>query len=380
MKKTSKYTELCLFLFLICLTICESSWGSAISKKHFGKLPDGRVVDIYTLTNQNGMKVQIMNFGAAITSVVVPDRDGHFADIALGFDNFNQYLCDNPYLGGIVGRYGNRIANGRFKIDGVEYVLNTNNNGQHLHGGIKGFDRVLWEARSFKNDNGVGVTLNYFSKDGEENYPGNVSATVTYTLNNKNEIKIDYLVTTDKATPVNLTQHGYWNLAGQGNGTILDHIMQINADSYIPTDSVAIPTGEITPVTGTPMDFTKPKAIGKNINDDFVQLKYGKGYDHNWVLNNDGNEIRFACSVYDPKSGRELKIYTTEPGMQFYSGNFLNGSIIGKDGKKYEYRSAMVLETQHFPDSPNHSNFPSTILQPGKPYISHTTYQFCTRN
>lgn len=376
-------------VLILILSVCYASFSqsclasvatSSIHQTEFGQMPDGRKVYQYTLSNKNGMKIKIMNFGAALTSVIVPDRKGSFADVTLGYNNFNKYLCENPYFGGIVGRFGNRIANGRFKIDGVEYVLNTNNNGQHLHGGIKGFDRVLWNSEQFRNKTGIGVKLTYSSKDGEENYPGNLNVTVSYTLTNNNEINIDYLAVTDKATPVNLTQHGYWNLSGQGNGDILKHIMHIDANSFLPTDSVAIPTGEIVSVINTPMDFIKSAAIGSRINQDDQQLKYGKGYDHNWVLNNDGNSIKFACSVYDPKSGRVLEVYTTEPGLQFYSGNFLDGSIIGKDKREYSYRSAIVLETQHFPDSPNHANFPSTILRPGQQYRSQTIYKFNTQN
>jgi aldose 1-epimerase len=351
----------------------------AVNKKPFGKTPDGQQVDVYTLTNKKGMRAEIMNYGAALISLIVPDRNGQFADIVPGYDSFEGYLKSNPYFGGIVGRFGNRIAKGKFTLDGVEYTLATNNNGNHLHGGKVGFDRVVWDARSFKTDESVGVKLNYLSKDGEEGYPGNLNVMVTYTLTNNNELKIDYDATTDKATPVNLTQHGYWNLAGAGNGDILSHMMMINADRFVPTDETAIPSGELRPVKGTPMDFTKPTAIGARINDADDQLKYGKGYDHNWVLNKTDNSMTLACRVYEPVGGRMMEIYTAEPGLQFYSGNFLDGTIIGKGGKVYNFRNAIVLETQHFPDSPNHPNFPSTILRPGEKYDTHTIIRFSAK-
>jgi aldose 1-epimerase len=353
--------------------------GFKVEKKIFGQTPCGQSVNLYTLTNAKGIKIGLMDFGAAIVSAIVPDSKGNFEDIALGYDNFNGYLCNNPYFGGIVGRFGNRIANGKFTIDGVEYVLNTNNNGQHLHGGIKGFDRVVWQSESFENEKGVGVKFSYLSKDGEENYPGNLNVTVCYTLTNENELKIDYTATTDKATPVNLTQHGYWNLAGAGNGDILSHEMMIDADKITPVDKNLIPTGELRDVKNTPFDFTEAKTIGERINADDPQLKFGKGYDHNWVLNKTDNSLTQACRVTEPVSGRVLVVYTTEPAMQFYSGNFLDGSIVGKGGKAYNFRNAIVLEPQHFPDSPNHPEFPNTILKPGETYKSQTVYEFKCR-
>jgi aldose 1-epimerase len=347
-----------------------------VKQEPFGTTPDGQKVDLYTLTNANGMQIKIMNYGAAITSVIVPDRNGKFEDIVPGYDNFDGYLKANPYFGGIVGRFGNRIAKGKFTLDGIEYTLAANNNGNHLHGGNIGFDKVVWNARPFKTGNSVGVKLDYLSKDGEEGYPGNLNVTVTYTLTNNRELKIDYTATTDKATPVNLTQHGYWNLAGAGNGDILSHVMMINADRFTPTDATSIPTGQLAPVKDTPMDFTKPTAIGFRINEVDEQLNYGKGYDHNWVLNKTDNAMTLACRVSEPTNGRVMEIYTSEPGLQFYSGNFLDGTIKGKYGKVYNYRDAIVLETQHFPDSPNHPNFPSTILRPGEKYDTHTIYRF----
>jgi len=349
-----------------------------VEKNLFGTTSQGRKVDLYTLTNANGMKVGIMNYGAAVTSIVVPDRKGNFADIVPGYDTFDGYLKANPYFGGIVGRFGNRIARGKFTLDAVQYSLATNNNVNHLHGGNKGFDKVLWKAKSFKRRDAAGVKLSYLSKDGEEGYPGNLNVTVTYTLTSSNELKLDYAATTDKATPVNLTQHGYYNLAGQGNGDILAHLMMINADRFTPIDDTLIPTGQLLPVKGTPMDFTMPTAIGARINDADDQLRFGKGYDHNWVLNKTDNSMTLACHVYEPTSGRVMEIYTTEPGLQFYSGNFLDGTIIGKSGKVYGFRSEFVLESQHFPDSPNQPNFPSTILRKGK-YDSHTIYRFSAK-
>jgi len=358
----------------------EKKVVTSVKQQPFGKTPNGRQVDRYILTNAKGMQVGIMNYGAAVISIVVPDRNGKFADIVVGYDKFDDYLkANNPYFGGIVGRFGNRIARGKFTLDGVEYTLVTNNNVNHLHGGKVGFDRVVWDAQPFEKGDLVGVKLNYLSKDGEEGYPGNLNVTVIYTLTNNNELKIDYSAVTDKATPINLTQHGYWNLAGAGNGDILSHMMMINADRFTPTDETSIPTGELRPVKGTPMDFIKPTAIGARINEVDDQLKYGKGYDHNWVLNKIDNSMALACRVYETTTGRMMEIYTTEPGLQFYSGNFLDGTIIGKSGKVYNFRNAIVLETQRFPDSPNHPNFPSTILRPGEKYDTHTMFRFSAK-
>lgn len=366
-------------LVVLCCSIAFAQNGFKLEKKNFGQTPCGQNVNLYTLTNANGIKIGLMDFGAALVSAVVPDSKGNFADIVLGYDNFNSYLCDNPYFGGIVGRFANRIANGKFTLDGTEYILNTNNNGQHLHGGIKGFDRVVWQSESFENEKGIGVKFSYISKDGEENYPGNLNVTVVYTLTNENELKIDYTATTDKPTPVNLTQHGYWNLAGAGSGDILKHEIMIDADKFTPVDKYLVPTGELRDVKNTPFDFTEAKTIGERIDTDDQQLKFGKGYDHNWVLNKKDNSLTQACRVNEPVSGRILVVYTTEPAMQFYSGNFLDGSIVGKGGKAYNFRNAIVLEPQHFPDSPNHSEFPNTILKPGETYKSQTVYEFKCR-
>ncbi len=351
----------------------------SIEKQPFGKTPDGTAVDLYTLTNDNGMVVKIMNYGGTVTSLIVPDRNGKMGDVVLGYDNLDGYLKNNPYFGSIIGRYANRIAKGRFVLNGVEYKLAQNNGENHLHGGIKGFDKVVWNAKEVKTGNGVGVELSYLSKDGEEGYPGNLSVTVTYILTNNNELKINYLATTDKDTVVNLTHHSYFNLAGAGEGDILGHELMINADKFTPVDKTLIPTGELRSVKGTPMDFTQPTAIGARINQEDEQLIFGKGYDHNWVLNIVEGALTRVARVYEPKTGRVMEVFTTEPGMQFYSGNFLDGTITGKGGKVYYQRYGFCLETQHFPDSPNKPQFPSTVLKPGQTYRTTTVYQFSTK-
>ncbi|HWP46191.1 MAG TPA: aldose epimerase family protein [Candidatus Limnocylindrales bacterium] len=350
-----------------------------IEKQPFGKTPDGTPVDLYTLTNDNGMVVKITNYGGTVTSLIVPDRNGKMGDVVLGYDNLDGYLKNNPYFGCIIGRYANRIAKGRFVLNGVEYKLAQNNGENHLHGGIKGFDKVVWNAKEVKAGNGVGVELSYLSKDGEEGYPGNLSVTVTYVLTNNNELKINYLATTDKDTVVNLTHHSYFNLAGAGEGDILGHELMINADKFTPVDKTLIPTGELRSVKGTPMDFTQSTAIGARINQEDEQLIFGKGYDHNWVLNIVEGALTRVARVYEPKTGRVMEVFTTEPGMQFYTGNFLDGTITGKGGKVYYQRYGFCLETQHFPDSPNKPQFPSTVLKPGQTYRTTTVYQFSTK-
>jgi aldose 1-epimerase len=338
-------------------------------------------IQLFTLKNSTGMEVKVTNFGAIITSIKVPDRDGNSADVTLGYDNLADYInaVDKPYFGAVVGRYGNRIAKGKFTIDGTEYTLPINNGPNSLHGGIIGFDKVVWDAEKVGND---AVRLTYHAKDTEQGYPGNLTATVTYTLTNNNEIVIDYHATADKATPVNLTQHAYFNLKGEGQGTILDHELSINADSYTPVDETLIPTGEIAPVKGTPFDFTSPKTIGRDIEQANEQLKFGGGYDHNWVLNRKKGkgELELAATLYEPESGRVLEVSTTEPGVQFYCGNFLTGVLKGKSGTPYVYRGGLCLETQHYPDSPNQPNFPSTILKPGETYESKTVFKFSTKD
>jgi len=351
-----------------------------VQKEIFGKLPDGRQVELYTLTNANGARARIMTYGGILVSLEVPDRSGRLDDVTLGFDNLQGYLKGHPYFGAIVGRYGNRIGKGTFTLDGVTYQLAKNNDENHLHGGIKGFDKVLWDAAEpVKQDNAVGVKLSYLSKDGQENYPGNLACTVIYTLTNDDELKISYQATTDKATPINLTHHSYFNLAGQGSSDILGHAMMLNADRFTPVDEGLIPTGELRPVKGTPMDFTTPTAIGARIEQDDEQLKFGGGYDHNWVLNKNDDSLTLAARVYEPTTGRVMEVYTTEPGIQFYSGNFLDGTITGKGARVYKHRCGFCLETQHFPDSPNKPDFPSVILRPGEKYTHLTVHKFYSK-
>jgi aldose 1-epimerase len=346
-----------------------------IQKQPFGQTADSAEVEIYTLTNNKGMKVRIMTYGGTLVSLEVPDRDGRSADIVLGHDSLDGYLdrATNPYFGSIVGRYANRIAKGKFTLDGVEYTLAKNNGENHLHGGIKGFDGAVWKAEPVKEPGAVSLKLTYLSQDGEEGYPGNLSCAVIYTLTDENELKISYEATTDKATPVNLTNHSYFNLAGQGEGDIFGHELMLNAASYTPVDEGLIPTGEIRPVEGTPFDFTTPHLVGERID------QVPGGYDHNFVIRGGGGQLELAAKVYEPKSGRVMEISTTEPGVQFYTGNFLDGSITGKGGKIYQRNFGFCLETQHFPDSPNKPDFPSTILRPGEVYKSQTVYKFYTK-
>jgi aldose 1-epimerase len=347
-----------------------------VTKKAFGTTRDGKSVELYTLTNAHGIEVRAITYGGIIISLRVPDKNGQFDDVALGFANLNGYLTPPPYFGAIIGRYGNRIAKGRFSLDGKEYALATNDGPNHLHGGVKGFDKVVWQAESFQSKDGVGVVFTYTSPDGEEGYPGNLKAKVTYTLTDQDELIFDYQATTDKATPVNLTQHTYFNLAGDGKRDILGHELMLNADHFTPIDKTLIPTGEVRSVKGTPFDFTTPTAIGARINEKDEQLIFGHGYDHNFVLNRKGNGLSLAARVYEPTTGRVLEVYTTEPAVQFYSGNFLDGTLTGKQGHVYKQRYGFCLETQHFPDSPNKPNFPSTILRPGQTYHSRTVFKF----
>jgi aldose 1-epimerase len=341
---------------------------------------DGNPIDVFTLTAA-GIEVQALNYGGIIMSIKVPDRAGRTGDVVLGFDSPAGYVGDPPppYFGALIGRYGNRIAKGRFTLDGHTYTLAINNAPNHLHGGNRGFDKVMWNAEPRETPEGASLVLTRTSPDGEEGYPGNLQARVTYTVTTRGELVVDYHATTDKATPVNLTQHSYFNLAGEGSGDIHAHELMINADRYTPVDVTLIPTGELAPVDGTPFDFRKATAVGARIDQDNPQLKNGKGYDHNWVLNRTGSGLQLAARLHDPKSGRSLEIRTTEPGLQFYSGNFLDGTIHGKSGHTYRHRGALCLETQHFPDSPNHPSFPSTILRPGQSYDSKTVFTFSAR-
>ena len=355
----------------------EPQSGSTI-KKSFGKTPDGQPVDLYVLTNKSGAEVSITNYGGAVVSIKVPDRNGKLADVVLGYDNVDGYVNDKSHFGGIIGRYGNRIAHAQFLLDGKTYTLAKNNGENSLHGGVKGFDKALWAARILHGKDGQSLELSYVSKDGEEGFPGNLNVSVIYALKDDNALSIAYLATTDKKTVLNLTNHSYFNLAGQGSGDILGHLLMIQADKFTPVDAALIPTGELRGVAGTPFDFRKPTAIGARINQDDEQLKLGGGYDHNFVLRPVPESLEFlgAARVVEHTSGRVLEVFTTEPGVQFYTGNFLDGKTPGKGGVPYPRRNAFCLETQHFPDSPNQPKFPSTVLNPGVRYHSVTTYKF----
>jgi len=343
-------------------------------KESFGQTPDGKQVDLYTLVNSNGLTAKITNYGAILVSLEVPDRDGNLADIALGYDNLADYIKRGAFFGATVGRYANRIGGAKFVLDGIEYKLATNNGPNHIHGGKKGFDKVLWRLEDIKAEGDQAVVkLSYVSEDGEEGYPGNLACSVTYTLTSENELKINYEAETDKTTIVNLTNHSYFNLAGQGRGDVLGHVLMLNADKYTVFDGALIPTGEVQSVTGTPLDFTTPKAIGSRIG------QVGKGYDQNYVLNSSGDSLALCARVSEPTSGRVMEVHTTEPGVQLYTGNFLDGSLIGKDGKAYKKHYGFCLETQHFPDSPNKPEFPSVVLHPGQKFTSETVFKFSTQ-
>jgi aldose 1-epimerase len=345
---------------------------AASTKISWGNTPEGQPVELYTLTNAKGSEARIMTYGGVVVSLKIPDRSGGFGDVVAGFDNLEGYLTPPPYFGAIIGRYGNRIGGGRFSLGGMEYQLAKNDGANHLHGGVRGFDKRVWSAKPLSPQS---LELSYLSKDGEEGYPGNLSATVTYTLTDAHELRIEYSATTDKETVVNLTNHSYFNLAGEGD--ILGHQVLIHADRFTPVDKGLIPTGELKSVAGTPFDFQMAKTIGERIEQKDEQLILGRGYDHNWVLNRAGSGLETAAKVTDPKSGRVMEVLTTEPGLQFYTGNFLDGTLKGK-GRVYTRRSAFCMETQHFPDSPNKPAFPSTVLKPGDTYRTTTVYRFST--
>lgn len=345
----------------------------------FGKMNDGTAVSQYTITNETGMSMSVTNYGGIITNLKVPDRTGIFEDVVLGYDSLSGYLKSNPYFGALIGRYGNRIAKGKFSLDGQVYTLATNNGQNNLHGGPNGFDTRFWNIEEHPVSDGAALKLTYTSKDMEEGFPGNLAVEVIYQLTNKNELKINYRATTDKKTIVNLTQHSYFNLSGDTKTDILSHELMLSADQFVPVDKTLIPTGELKDVSGTPFDFKAPAVIGSGIDKKDQQLTYGGGYDHCWVLNTQGNMQKVAATLYEPKSGRVMSVYTTEPGIQFYSGNFLDGSITGKYGVVYKFRYGLCLETEHFPDSPNQNQFPSVVLNPGEVYTTQTTYAFSTK-
>lgn len=350
-----------------------------IKKELFGRLPDGRGAHLFTLKNDSGMTVTITDFGATIVSIMVPDRNGAFADITLGYDDLQGYVSDTAYLGCVVGRYANRIAGGRFTIDGKAYQATINDNGNSLHGGTRGFDKALWNAEPVENSKEPSIRCTYVSRDGEEGFPGALTVAVTYTLTGDKAIRIDYSGATDAPTILNMSNHTYFNLTGDPRKTILDHELMIDADAYTPVDETLIPTGEIAFVAGTPFDFRTMTPIGARIDEDHDQLKKGGGYDLNWVLNNYSRKLRGAAELYDPESSRMMSVLTDQPGIQFYSGNFLNGTAVGKRGIKYEYRTGLALETQLFPDSPNKPQFPSAILRPGETYRHTAIFRFSVK-
>ncbi len=371
-------------LFFILITVF--AWASCTQKttkpliqpEAFHKMVDEKQVELFTLKNKNGLEMTVTNYGGRVVSLLVPDKSGKMEDVVLGYDSLDGYLNSNEqYFGALIGRYGNRIAKGTFLLDSVNYQLALNNGPNSLHGGVKGFSARIWDAIQ-KGENGL--ELNLISPDMEEGYPGELKVTVNYTLTDSNEVKISYRAETSKPTVLNLTNHSYFNLHGAGNGDILDHVLYLNADKYTPVDSTLIPTGTLEPVTGTPFDFTTPTAIGARINEQNEQLAFGLGYDHNFVLNKtDEKDITLAASVYEPLSGRFMEVFTNEPGVQFYCGNFLKGKEIGKQNKPYNFRSALCLETQHFPDSPNRPEFPSVVLRPGEIYNSVCIYKFSVK-
>lgn len=375
-----KKIEILIIIFLViisnsCTKISKKIQVLKIDKIQFGETMDGTDVDQFILSNNNGMEIRIITYGGVITSWTAPDKNGNYKDIVLGYNTLAEYEAETPYFGALIGRYGNRIAKGKFSLDDQEYTLAVNNGVNHLHGGLKGFDKVIWDAKTIVSDSTVSLELSFLSKDMEEGYPGNLETKVTYTLNNKDELSVNYEATTDKPTIVNLTQHSYFNLTADFNQDILGHELVINADSFLPIDNTLIPTGEFRDVTGTPFDFKTSKAIGIHIDNENIQLKNGLGYDHCWVLNDQNTGVRFVASAYEPVSERLLEVFSDEPGIQFYSGNFLDGTLPSKNNGVYQHRTGFCLETQHYPDSPNQKNFPSVRINPGEKYNSKTVFR-----
>jgi aldose 1-epimerase len=377
MMKTIVTLAIIAFLLVQCSPKANDSMSEQNDSTRVGTASPDLSSRVYTLTNRNKVSISVISLGGKVMSIRVPDKNGNVADIALGYDSASQYIKGDAFFGATIGRYGNRIGKAKFSIDGTEYSLAANNNGNSLHGGPGGFHNVMWNVKEVTSAAGPTLELTYLSKDGEEGYPGNLDVKVTYTLTDANEFRIDYVATTDKPTVVNLTNHSYFNLKGEGNGDILDHEVTINADKFVPIDEGLIPTGELKPVKGTPFDFTKPHKIGERIDAKDQQITYGKGYDHTFVLNTKGAELALAATVTEATTGRKMEVWTTEPGVQFYTGNFLTGNP-GKGGKPYQYRSGFCLETQHFPDSPNKPAFPSVVLRPGETYKTTTVYKFLT--
>ena len=379
MKTLSLKLVLISILFFQCSSNKNFMNQLKIEKKEFGTTEDNVTVYQFVLSNKNGMEISVINYGGIITSLKAKDRNGKYQDIVLGFNSLPPYEDENPYFGALIGRYGNRIANGNFKLDGQSYKLDINNPPNHLHGGLKGFHKVVWNPKEIINDRNVSLELTYLSKHMEEGYPGNLDVKVTYTLNNKDELSVIYEAETDKKTIINLTQHSYFNLSGDFSEDILDHQIKINADAFLPVDETLIPTGEIRSVHGSPFDFRKSKLIGQDIDTNNKQIEFGKGYDHCWVINNQSNGLRSVATAYHSESGRVLDVYSDLPGLQFYSGNFLDGTLKSKGEGHYELRSGFCLETQYYPDSPNQQNFPSVILKPGDVYNSNTVFKFSVK-
>lgn len=366
-----------------CSNEREPSEQDSVAQRPFGTMDSGEEITLFTLDNANGMEVDIINYGGIIVRLTAPNREGEYEDVVQGFNSLEDYVADSTFQGAIIGRYGNRIAGGRFEIDGEEYELATNDEPggmpAHLHGGTVGFNKVVWGAEPVVENGIEGVKLTYLSKDGEEGYPGNLDVTVHYWLTDDDELKISYHATTDKKTHVNLTNHAYFNLKGEGEGTILDHVFMINASKFTPVNEGLIPTGELRAVEGTPFDFTSPEVLGSRIEEENQQLAYGLGYDHNWVLDNQDGDLELAATVYEPTTGRFMEVLTEEPGIQLYSGNFQDGTLVGNSGKAYAHRGAFCLETQHYPDTPNQPDFPSTLLAPDEVYETTTIYRFTAR-